>query len=252
MLDPLGIDILRKTPLFSGYSETDLGEVARFARLAYAETGAVLFRESEPCSSIYCLVEGLVKLCLVGPKNQEKIVEFIGPGQTFAEAAMFSGQGYPGSAVAIEDSRLVSVDAYSLMRYLRQKPNLTWAMLAMMSRRLHQLVGQLKSMSLHSAEQKLAQYLLEYYDADFPGRPVANLPPRRTDLAAILGITAETLCRVIANFRKRGWITTKDSAIVITDPQAMLALLQDIQQTRQGTTHARNSYINANHPRITG
>ena len=165
---------------------------------------------------------------------------------------MFSGQGYPVSAVAIEDTRLIAVDAYSLMRYLRQRPDLNWAMLAMLSRRLHQLVGQVKSMSLHSAEQKVAQYLLDYYDADSPDRPVANLPPRRTDLAAVLGITAETLCRIIANFRKRGWIVTQDSAIVITEPQAMMALLQAEKQARQGTTRTRDVSVDVGQPRAIG
>ena len=102
--------------------------------------------------------------------------------------------------------------------------------MAMLSQRLHQLVGQVKSMSLHSAEQKVAKYLMDYYDDDFPGRPVSNLPPRRADLAAVLGITAETLCRVIANFRQRGWITTVDSAIVIEAPADMLGLVPDTRR----------------------
>ncbi len=231
MLDPASIDVLRTTHLFSGYAERDLAEITRFAKLAHMESNDVLVRESEPCSAVYCLVEGLVKLCLYGPKRQEEIVEIIGPGQTFAEAAMFSGQGYPVSAVAIEDSRLIAIDAFSFMRYLRQRPELNWTMMAMLSQRLHQLVGQVKSMSLHNAEQKVAKYLMDYYDEDSPSRPVSNLPPRRADLAAVLGITAETLCRVIANFRQRGWITTADSAIVITGPADMLALVQGTRRS---------------------
>ena len=240
MLDPASFDALKTAHLFSGYTERDLAEISRFAKPVHIEAHDVLFRESEPCSAIYCLAEGLIKLCLYGPKRQEKIVEIIGTGQTFAEAAMFSGQGYPVSAVAIEDSRLVAVDAYSFMRYLRQRPDLNWTMLAMLSRRLHQLVGQVKSMSLHSAEQKVAKYLMEYYDVDSPDRPVGNLPPRRADLAAVLGITAETLCRIIANFRKRGGISTADNAIVIVEPAAMLGLLQITKTPDKRTSLSRN------------
>ena len=239
MLDPASIDTLKRAYLFSGYAARDLAEVSRFAKLVHLESHDVLFRESEPCSAIYCLAEGLVKLCLYGPKRQEKIVEIIGPGQTFAEAAMFSGQGYPVSAVAIEDTRLIAIDAFSFMRYLRQRPELNWTMMAMLSRRLHQLVGQVKSMSLHSAEQKVAKYLMDYYDDDDPGRPVSNLPPRRADLAAVLGITAETLCRVIANLRQRGWITTTDSAIVITAPSQMTSLLKDHRRPDKGAALPR-------------
>ncbi len=240
MLDPASIDVLKATHILAGYSDRDLTEISRFCKLSHLEANDTLFRESEPCSAVYCLAEGLVKLCLYGPKRQEKIVEILGSGQTFAEAAMFSGQGYPVSAVAIEDSRLIAIDAFSFMRYLRQRPELTWTMLAMLSRRLHQLVGQVKSMSLHSAEQKVAKYLMDYYDEDSPGLPVSNLPPRRSDLAAVLGITAETLCRVIGNFRQRGWITTADSAIVITAPADMLGLVQDHRRPDKARSLARD------------
>ncbi len=240
MLDPASIDALKKSHLFSGYAARDMAEISRFAKLVYLESHAVLFRESEPCSAIYCLVEGLVKLCLYGPKRQEKMVEIIGPEQTFGEAAMFSGQGYPVSAVAIEDSRLIAVDAFSFMRYLRQRPELNWTMMAMLSRRMHQLVGQVKSMSLHNAEQKVAKYLMDYYDDDFPTRPVSNLPPRRADLAAVLGITAETLCRVIANFRQRGWITTLDNAIVVSSPVDMRGLIMDVRQPGESSNRRKD------------
>jgi len=220
------IDVLGQTALFSGYSSMDLEEIRRFTRTTYLEAGEVLFRESEPCSAIYCVLDGLIKLCVHGPKNHEKIVEFIGPRQTFAEAAMFSGQGYPVSAIAIEESELIALDAYSFMRYLRQRPDLNWVMLAMLSRRLHQLVGQVKSMCLHNAEQKVANFLMEYYDPDTPDRPVSNLPARRAELASVLGITAETLCRTLTNFRKRGWIRTLDSAIIVDNPGRLHALVK--------------------------
>lgn len=216
---------LRHSTLFSCYTEADLQEVGRFSRPVLLRAEQVLFRESEPCQAIYCLVDGLIKLVVEGPDHHVKTVELVESGQTFAEAAMFSGQGYPVTAAALEDSQLVAVDAYSLMRYLRQHPELTWQMLAVMSRRLHQLVGQVKTATLHNAEQKVAAYLLAHFDPDEPESSVSHLPSRRSELAAVIGITTETLCRVIASFRRQGWVATTDSAIFIQAPRALEDLL---------------------------
>jgi len=219
------IEPLRHATLFSCYSETELQEVSHFSHAVSLRAEEVLFRESEPCRAIYCVVDGLMKLSVEVPDHHAKTVELIESGQTFAEAAMFSGQGYPVTASAVDDSRLVAVDAYTLMRYLRQHPELTWQMLAVMSRRLHQLVGQIKTVALHNAEQKVATYLLDHFDPDEPERSVSHLPNRRSDLASVIGLTTETLCRVVASFRRRGWITTTDSAIFIQAPGALQDLL---------------------------
>jgi CRP-like cAMP-binding protein len=168
----------------------------------------------------------MIRLYVAGPDQHEKTVEVVECGQTFAEAAMFSGQGYPVSAAAVEDSELVQIDAYSLMRYLREHPELNWQMLAVLSRRLHQMVGQIRSVTLHNAEQKVATFLLEHWDPEEPAEPVGHLPSRRAALASMLGLTTETLCRVVSSFRRRGWIATTDHGIYLQDREALNALLQ--------------------------
>ncbi len=216
---------LRATSLFAGFSRGDFDEIRRHCKAVEVQEGDILFAENEPCSGIYCVIDGLIKLFVTGPRDQEKIIEFIEPGETFAEGAMFSGQGYPVSAMAIMDSRLVSVDAYRFMRFLNRRPELAWMMLVVTSRRLHQLVAQVRSMCLHTAEQKVANYLMEYFDPDAPDQPVGHLPLRRAEFASALGLSVETLCRVVTNFRKRGWIRTHNSAIAVDRPQELKALL---------------------------
>lgn len=218
---PLVTETLRATTLFSAFPDAHLEAVARFSRLASFSPEEVLFREGEPCSAVYCCISGLVKLYLLGSDQHEKALEFVGAGQTFAEAAMFSGQGYPVNAVALDVTRLVAIDAFSLMRHLRQHPELTWQMLAVISRSLHALVGQIRSVSLHSAEQRVASYLLANHDPEEPALPIGGNPSRRSELASMLGLTTETLCRVIASFRRRGWIETADHQIVVSEPDAL-------------------------------
>jgi CRP-like cAMP-binding protein len=222
---PSVVETLRTTPLFSAFGDADLAVVTHLCHLKALEPEEILFREGEACGAVYCLVSGLVKLYVSGPDHHEKVVEFVDPGRTFAEAAMFSGQGYPVNARALDDSLVVAIDAFSLMRYLREHSELAWQMLAVMSRRLHYLVGQIRSLSLHNSEQRLAAYLLDNYDPGEPDRPVARIPARRSELASMLGLTTETLCRGVAKFRREGWIETVDHDIVVHDPEALRGLV---------------------------
>lgn len=218
---------LRSTPLFANLAERDLARLAALSRIRHLPARASLFEEGAACSAFYVLLDGFVELERRGPDGEPRVVEFVEPGETFAEAAMFSGQGYPVSATALLDSRLIEISAYRFLRFLQANPQVGWAMLANLSRRLHQLVGHLAAASVQGAEQKVAAYLLAYGESGGGERWVGHLPNRRKDLAKRIGLSAESLCRVLGSFRARGWIATEDaSRIRLLDVEALEGLLR--------------------------
>ncbi|MCB1738009.1 MAG: Crp/Fnr family transcriptional regulator [Gammaproteobacteria bacterium] len=217
--------MLRSAHLFAALNDDDIEAIGEISQLRGVRMGDVLFRAGDPCSAIYIAESGLIKLYVNGPRDQEKVIEFIEPGDSFAEAALFSGQGYPVSAMASADSSVLAIDGFALARYMHSHPHVSWNMLSVLSRRCHQLVGQLRSASCHSAEQRVIHYLMENYDDEAPDEAVSHLPNRRSELACALGITPETLCRVLGKLRKNGWIETDHNLIYVRAPQPLAELL---------------------------
>lgn len=219
--------ILGEAPLLASFDPAHREAIARMSRMVdYAEDD-LIFHEGTPCGAFFMVVTGLIKLFVTNNRQQQKIIEFISPGDTFAEAAMFSGQGYPVSALAVMDTRLVRIDAFRFTRYVHQHPELAWSMLSQLSRRTHYLVGQIRQMSLQGARSQVADYLLQRHSTEEPLQPITGLPTRRADLAAAVGVTVETLCRVISDFRNHGWITTRDSTIIIQEREKLERFLHD-------------------------
>jgi CRP-like cAMP-binding protein len=216
---------LRDATLFSEYSQAELQEVAGLCRQRFLSRGEVLFVQGDACSAFFLLCSGYIKLYAGRDRRHSKIVEVIEPGETFAEAALFSGQGYPVTAEAIDDSELVAVEGFAFFRFVQQHPHLSWKMLATLSRRAHQLVKQLEALTLLNAEQRVCAYLLEHSDSTAPECMVRHIPPRRADLAGILGLSAETLCRVLSKLKRQGLIEARDSRIVVLDHHALRARL---------------------------
>jgi CRP-like cAMP-binding protein len=212
---------LRLNYLFSGIPEEDLRDVVLMAHWREAEEGELLFRAGQPCEAIFLVKTGLIKLYVIGPQNRQKVIEFIQPGDSFAEAAMFSGQGYPVNAVAMTRSRLVAVDAFALSRFLHDHAAASWKMMAQMSRRLHELIGQIRSVSLYSAEQRLAHFLVQNHDADDPGAAVSGMPARFAELARALNMTPETLCGILGKFKQAGWVRSDGTTLFVVDPGAL-------------------------------
>jgi len=92
---------IRAHHLFAGLSPPQLQRLLGSASVEEADAGQLLFDRGQPAMHFYVVVEGQVNLVLYSKTGEEKIVDILGPGQSFAEAVMFmAGPVYPVSAMA--------------------------------------------------------------------------------------------------------------------------------------------------------
>ncbi len=219
-LNPAYIQALQEAPLFADFTLEEVNNLGRFCCYQVLPPRTALFQQAEACSNFYLLLSGFVELYLEYDQQHRKTVEFIAPGQTFAEAAMFSGQGYPVSAMTLQESELLAINSMKFIQFLKNRPQLNWRLLSNLSRRLHQLVGQIAALSLLNAEQRVIAYLLEHCNEE-RDCSVSHLPHRRAELASRLGLSMETLCRVLSQLKKQDLIETQQSQIKLLQPQAL-------------------------------
>jgi CRP/FNR family transcriptional regulator len=81
-------------------------------------------------------------------------------------------------------------------------------------------------MLTHSAASKLATLILEWVARTASARQPASLKLALTheEIAQIIGTSRETVTRVFAEFRKRQWINTRGSTLVIRNKAALETL----------------------------
>ncbi len=216
---------LQQATLFSDFNTEEIQLLSRFCHYQLIPEQTCLFQQQAACSYFYLLLSGFIELYLQYSSQQKKTVEFIAPGQTFAEAAMFSGQGYPVSAVSLQESEVLAINSLKFTQFLKQHPQLNWRLLSTLSRHLHKLVGQISALSLLNAEQRVIAYLLEYSNEEEDEDvecSVSHLPHRRAEFASRLGLSVETLCRVLSQLKKQGLIETHQSKrINLLNPQRL-------------------------------
>ena len=81
------IELLKQSMLFSGLNDPDLAELATITVRRKFRKGESLFGEGDEATGFYLLVAGSLKLCRVAHDGREKVLHFVRPGETFAEAA---------------------------------------------------------------------------------------------------------------------------------------------------------------------
>jgi len=219
LANPVDIpSFLTHLPLFCEMSADEIGRVAQGARVVQLSRGEVLFQRGDPSSGFYVAVHGRIKLALTSPQGIEKVVELIGPGQSFGEAVMFMGKPYPVFAQALTDSLVLLIGKEVIIGGIDSDPAFCRKMLAGLSIRLHRLVQNVESLSLRSSAQRVIDHLLHGLDEVRDGQDIrVSLMANKNVIASNLNITPETFSRILHNLSDAGLIRVDGKDVCIRD-----------------------------------
>ncbi len=215
---PINIEsLLGRIALFNGLGPEEVAKLAKSTREVRAGKGEMLFQTGDPCTGFHILVYGQVKLAFTSPQGTEKVVEVIEPGQSFGEAIMFLDKNYIVFAQALTDSLLLHVSKAAINEELERDHDFVRKMLAGMAMRLHQLMNDVESYSLHSGKQRVIGYLLGElaHNPHEDKNVLLDLPVKKGVIASRLNLTQEHFSRILHELTELGLIAVEGKQIRI-------------------------------------
>ncbi len=212
--------LLSRMPLFSALSPEDLAHMASATREKRLQKGDRLFQRGDQPKGFFLVVWGQVKLAFTSAQGNEKVVEILGPLQSFGEAVMFLDQPYPVLGEALADTLVLHIGAAAVFGQIEQDPRFARKLLAGMSIRLHSMVRDVESYALRSSTQRVIGYLLQLAESVpcfAQGERAVELPTSKQVIASRLSLTPETLSRIFHELSDAGLISVQGKHIVIHD-----------------------------------
>ncbi|RFP17741.1 Crp/Fnr family transcriptional regulator [Duganella sp. BJB488] len=210
---------LARVPLFNSMGPEELSRIALGTTEVRVERGGTIFQRGDPCIGFHQVVYGQVKLAFTSLAGGEKVIELIGPGQSFGEALMFMGSPYIVSATATDDTLLLHVAKPAIYREIHSDPEFACKMLAGLSQRMHSLMCDMESFSLRSGTQRVAGYLLKELPEEDGGQ--LTLPATKAVLASRLNLTPEHFSRILADLSTQHMIAFKGRKVQVLDVPAL-------------------------------
>ncbi len=208
---------LTRLPLFQALTEEQIGHLAASTREKRLQRGEMLFQRGDNPRGFYLVVTGQVKLAISSPQGNEKVVEIIGPMQSFGEAVMFMEKPYPVFSQALTESTLLHIPQEQVFDLLEKDAVFARRMLAGLSMRLHSLVQDVESYTLRSGTERLIGYLLQHGTSQGKGTLDVTLPATKQVIASLLNITPETFSRIFHELAGAGLITVQGRQVTIPD-----------------------------------
>jgi CRP/FNR family transcriptional regulator len=214
--------ILKTIQLFNGLTEQQLADLALIISEQDYRKGANIFAEGDDGVGFYILVAGQVKIYKLSMDGKEQILHIFGPGEPFAEAAVFTGRSFPAYADAMQNSRVLFIPRQAFVDLIKANPALAMNMLGTLSLRLKKFAGMIEALSLKEVPGRLAAHLLLLSEQQ--GRDDFPLNINKTQLASLLGTIPETLSRIFNKLNSQGYLESTGPRIVILNREGLEAL----------------------------
>jgi CRP/FNR family transcriptional regulator len=162
--------------------------------------------------SLYIIESGALKAYQVDKQGNEYIQGFYFAGEVVGFKAIFHGH-YLSTIAALMDTIVCEVHYDEFLSLLRQQPKLYEDLLLSLSKKLSDDA----CIHAQSAEQRIAMFLIDLsrrmMDADADIK--LEMPMTREDVGHYLGLTAETVSRVLTRFQRNKIITVDRRTIYI-------------------------------------
>jgi len=214
---------LANLPLFRELGTEEIDRIAAQTKSLHADKGTIVFQRGQPCEGFYAVVFGQIKLSFISRSGNEKVVDLLGPGQSFGEAVMFMERPHVVTAQALADSMLLFVSKPAVFEELERDPRFARRMIAGLSQRLHYLLEDLEGYSMHSGMQRVIGFLLREEEEGRPrdARLEVTLPAAKGVIASRLNLTQEHFSRILHDLVAKGLIEVRGRTIVIPDVQRL-------------------------------
>jgi len=183
----------------------DFGDLAEFKRLGRdvkLRAGHTLFAESDPASRVFTLTRGTLKLFKLFADGRCHVTGFLHPGD-FLGITVDDNHAF--TAEAIEEAQLCSFPRSSFDDFAERHPAMERELYHKAEHELGAAQEQMVLLGRKTAIERVASFLLALGRracAAGGNRNLVRLPMRRSYIADYLGLTKETVSRMLSELRR--------------------------------------------------
>jgi len=227
-----GLDLLVHSPLFASLSDEEREGIAKQLVRQQFEKDEYLFLEGDRAEWLVFIAQGRVKMIKHSESGRETILATFGPGQIVGEVGVLVGDAYPATAQALEPTLTLSLRRAEYIEWVRNHPDLSWALITELGRRLQTAHETIRSMAVEKVERRVARVLLRMANTTGErlegGAVRITVPLSRQDIADMAGTVIETAIRAISKLQKQGLIETREGRIILLQPHQLVSIAEEL------------------------
>lgn len=181
------------------------------------DAGDILFAQGQSSTSLYSISSGLVKITCHSSDGREQIVGLSTPGKLLVGLQSITDDHYEYSAVAATDVSACKIRHRALLTAVNDRADVAVRLISAVNAQLAHSRALMEVMGHQSASAKIASFILLVAPKAHNGNGRFTLPFSRNDMAGLLGLSEETVCRQMADMKRNGVIYAPRGKMQIKD-----------------------------------
>jgi CRP/FNR family transcriptional regulator, polysaccharide utilization system transcription regulator len=206
---------------FCQLKKDELSILSECKQVRFFNSREIIFTEGNKAQGLFCIREGKVKIYKNGSDGTEHITRVAVQGELMGIKALLSGHLYSVSAATLENSIICFIPKNDFFQLTIKTPEFTQSLVLYLSSLLEDAEAKMLSLAHKQVKQRLAETILflihSFNPGSFPNSKL-YLNLTRNDLANIIGTSAETVIRILSEFKDQGIVAVKGRKIFILDP----------------------------------
>jgi CRP-like cAMP-binding protein len=179
--------------------------------------GSRLYLQGDDLSYVFTVRSGIVKLVQHLPDGTHRIVRLLSQGD-LAGLEILNGQRADHEAITMDHVKVCRIPLTVVESLRRDTPRLHDALMQRWQKALSSADSWITRLSTGTAKVRVARLLILL---DENSEEESFFLPTREDMGAMLGVTTESASKVIAEFRRNGWLTVVEQHRACIDSQAL-------------------------------
>lgn len=222
------LDLMTQLPLFSTFTKDALRSWLNLYHynIVNFQAGSILFNEGEPCTSIFVVLKGQVRIQKIDSSGRYFNVSEAAVGEMMGANVLFSDQStYPLSTTAITDVTLLSLPKESVLKLCQVNVHFLETLLKIASGKAFMLTKRLNEVTVQTLKQNISRFLLQ--ETENQGSRQVMLPFTKKEWADLLGVQRPSLQRELRRLEEMQTIIVDRDRITVTDPALLKQLAEE-------------------------
>lgn len=211
------IAMMRRLPYFRGLGEVSLARLARGSGQVAVNRGEILYMKGGNVAYVGVVIAGQFRVQLPLADGGERVLVFARQGYSFGEETVLHDIPSPVSVVAMQNGHLLAVERSVFSTELRGNPIFAQTVLMQVSQRLVEHFGGLEMCNLRHSLDRVTCYLRNQVSQGNGACLEFDLPARKGQIAAKLGMTPETFSRALRGLEREGVVQVRGARVRIVD-----------------------------------
>jgi len=211
-------ELLRSVPIFSELTEADFSSLAKVANRRRYPKDSVVFFENEQGDFFFMILEGRIKVTILGDDGREVILSLLGSGDFFGEMALLDNEPRSATAIAVEDTELLSLHRHDFQSVLTDNRSISVGLIKVLTARLRRANHQISTLALLDVYGRVARVIVDMAREEGRRLKDGRIAFRRAthqEIANRIGTTRETVTRMLKDLERQGMIHIEGREIIV-------------------------------------